>query len=170
MREPYTKGLATHGDPESCVDAREGMGEALTGAHAGRVLSFEKVADRGADAMLLSGRQHRAHRDRERCTGPRVVVDPAHAWKLPTQELGDPVADLGRWHRGPRRESQGNATAMHGHGKSDRPIVPKKPVNKGCGAPRPAERAEVRGLAKGNPRRQNRFRTQDRTRSEYGQP
>ena len=42
MREPYTEGVATHGDPESCVHAREGVGEALTGASVGRVFSREK--------------------------------------------------------------------------------------------------------------------------------
>jgi RNA-directed DNA polymerase len=35
MREPDTEGLATHGGPESCADAREGAGEALTGVRAG---------------------------------------------------------------------------------------------------------------------------------------
>lgn len=49
------------------------------------------------------------------------------------------------------------------HGKSDKPIVPKKLANKGCGEPRPAERVEGRGLAKGNPDQQNRDRTQSRT-------
>lgn len=38
MRELYIEGLATHGDPESCVGAREGAGEALTGARAGRAM------------------------------------------------------------------------------------------------------------------------------------
>jgi len=51
---------------------------------------------------------------------------------------------------------------MNGRGKSDRPIVPKKPANKGEGAPSPAERVEGRGLAKGNPWRQTRDRTQRR--------
>ena len=170
MKESYGEGVASHTDPESCAGVREDTGEALTGVHAGRVLSFEKVKNRGADAMLLNGRQHRAHRYRQMCTGPRVVVDPAHAWKLPTQELGDPVPDPGRWHQGPRRESQGNKTAMYGHGKSDRSIVPKKLANKGPDVSRPAERAEGRDLAKGNPRRQNRFRAQYRMRSEHGQP
>ena len=44
---------------------------------------------------------------------------------------------------------------MNGHGKSDRPIVPKKPPNKGRGTALPAEVAEGRGLAKGNPPLQN---------------
>lgn len=41
MKEPYTEGLASHGDPESCVGAREGAGEALTGERIGEVLSRE---------------------------------------------------------------------------------------------------------------------------------
>ena len=49
---------------------------------------------------------------------------------------------------------------MNGGGKSDRPIVPAKGANKGRGGPRPAERVEGRGLAKGNPGEQTRFWTQ----------
>ena len=41
MKEPYRKGLATRSDPESCAGRREASGEALTGAHAGQVLSSE---------------------------------------------------------------------------------------------------------------------------------
>jgi len=58
MEELYTEGVATHGDPESCVVAHEGGGEALTGARAGRVLSRE-MHFRDADAVILRGRQHR---------------------------------------------------------------------------------------------------------------
>ena len=36
MEELYVEGVATHGGPESCVVVREGGGEALTGARAGR--------------------------------------------------------------------------------------------------------------------------------------
>jgi len=41
MRESHVEGVATHDDPESCAGTREGEGEALTGARAGRVLSRE---------------------------------------------------------------------------------------------------------------------------------
>ncbi len=50
MKEPYTKGLATRGGPESCALARKGSrsvvtiapeGEALTGESPGWVLSHE---------------------------------------------------------------------------------------------------------------------------------
>jgi len=51
---------------------------------------------------------------------------------------------------------------MNGNGKSDRPILPKKPSNKAVGAPVAAEGVEGRGLAKGNPRQSPRTRTQRR--------
>jgi hypothetical protein len=38
MEELYAEGLATHGDPGSCVDDPRGRGEALTGARAGRAI------------------------------------------------------------------------------------------------------------------------------------
>src|SRR6266481_4757568 len=46
MKESYRKGLADHPDPESCMASRKAAIEALTGAHAGRVLSCEIIATR----------------------------------------------------------------------------------------------------------------------------
>ena len=46
MKESHRKGVAIHPDPESCVASREAVIEALTGAHAGRVLSCEISAPR----------------------------------------------------------------------------------------------------------------------------
>ncbi len=51
---------------------------------------------------------------------------------------------------------------MNGSGKSDKPIVPRKPSNKAAGAPEVTERVEERGLAKGNPRQPPQTRTQRR--------
>lgn len=42
----YVEDLANHDGPESCVDVRKGVGEALTGVHAGRVLSREMLKSR----------------------------------------------------------------------------------------------------------------------------
>jgi len=72
MKESYGEGVATHTGPESCVVARKGEGEALTGERAGRVFSREidppwlrpRVL-RGADAVRRSGRPHRTPRERE---------------------------------------------------------------------------------------------------------
>ena len=44
MKESYRKGVASHPGPESCVASRKAAIEALTGAHAGRVLSCEIIA------------------------------------------------------------------------------------------------------------------------------
>jgi hypothetical protein len=44
MQESHRKGVAIHPDPESCMASREAAIEALTGAHAGRVLSCEIIA------------------------------------------------------------------------------------------------------------------------------
>jgi RNA-directed DNA polymerase len=49
---------------------------------------------------------------------------------------------------------------MNGRGKSDSPIRPEKPSNKGGGAPSPAEGVEERWLAKGNSAQRNGYWTQ----------
>ena len=46
MQVLYVEDLANHDGPESCVGIRKGVGEALTGEHAGRVLSREKLTSR----------------------------------------------------------------------------------------------------------------------------
>ena len=43
MQESYSEGLAIHTDPESCGYVGNGISEALTGAHAGWVLSRESI-------------------------------------------------------------------------------------------------------------------------------
>ena len=46
MRVLYAEGPASRGAPVSCVAAREGVGEALIGVHAGRVSSREMLRSR----------------------------------------------------------------------------------------------------------------------------
>src|ERR1700716_2733067 len=65
MRESYVKGLANHDGPESCVEWRDSLGEALTGESAGRVLSRERYRTRDADAVRTSGRQQQSCRNGE---------------------------------------------------------------------------------------------------------
>ena len=63
MGVPYSEGLATHTDPESCVYIRKGMGEALTGGVRAGLLSRERSFRLwGADVVHKSGRQHQGHR------------------------------------------------------------------------------------------------------------
>ena len=65
MRTPDIEGIANHDGPESCADVREGVGKALTGGRAGRDIEPRNKVNRGADAVSMSGRQHRQQRYRE---------------------------------------------------------------------------------------------------------
>jgi hypothetical protein len=49
-----TEGVANHSGPESCADAREGVGEALTGVRIGQPLSRERHIIPGADDVAAS--------------------------------------------------------------------------------------------------------------------
>src|SRR4029434_6999760 len=62
MKESHVKGLATHNGPESCVGARKGDGEALTGERVGWVLSREMEIKRDADPVRKSGMRRPASR------------------------------------------------------------------------------------------------------------
>lgn len=54
MRVPYSKGIANHTVPESCVTYREVRREALTGVRVGQPLSREITQKQGADAFTLA--------------------------------------------------------------------------------------------------------------------
>ena len=80
MKESYVEGLASYGGPESCVHIREGVGEALTGVRAGRVLSCvihalgRQAWDvRGAEAVEVCRRPHRV------CRNGEAGMDPARS-------------------------------------------------------------------------------------------
>ena len=144
MKESYRKGLAIHPDPESCVGGRKAAGEALTGAHAGRVSSCEINSLQGADAVMRSGRPHgRA------ATAASRPPDPAQS---------ETLCMRGNSSRGNREiprvpavrcvagGSAGKAMSrkpgMHAGGKSDGRVVPEKRAEQGRERPSPAE---VRG-------------------------
>jgi hypothetical protein len=84
MKESYVEGLASHDGPESCVPARKGVREALTGVRAGRVLSREikhlgrePEGERGAEAVWQSRRPHRRSRDGEAAADPARSQTPS---------------------------------------------------------------------------------------------
>jgi hypothetical protein len=99
MKEPYTEEVATHGGPESCVDVREGIGEALTGVRAGEVWSREIIAPGRRRGSGL-GRQHDQVRYRECLGGPaRSEILRMHE-KLHAREpgdLSDRPREMARW-------------------------------------------------------------------------
>ena len=65
MKVLTMEGVANHVDPESCVDVRKGIGEALTGADAGRAIEPPKYRVRKADTVSMVGRQYGAARFRK---------------------------------------------------------------------------------------------------------
>ncbi len=77
MRELHVEGVATHDDPESCVGAREGAGEALDRGTCGPGIEPRNQAIQGADAVIRSGRQHAPNREREARCGPARSKTPS---------------------------------------------------------------------------------------------
>ncbi len=57
MQVSYMKGSANHHSPESCLDDQQWHGEALTGEHAGTVLSSEITLIR-KQTVLVYGECH----------------------------------------------------------------------------------------------------------------
>jgi RNA-directed DNA polymerase len=96
MKESYAEGLATHSGLESCGASREGSVEALTGVHAGRVLSRERSKVRDADAVGIAEGTTATHRHREMRPGParsqtpRTYGNTSHENR---EVLGSPAAD-----------------------------------------------------------------------------
>ena len=91
MEEPYAEGVAIHGGPESCVGAREGAGEALTGARAGRAIEprNQQFGVPTQYPLVEGNTTSGAMRDAGR---PRAVREPGHARNLRVREPGDPTA------------------------------------------------------------------------------
>ena len=165
MKVSYGEDLANHIGPESCVYSRKALCEALTGESAGQVLSRERGFAPGCRRRQLDRKATRNISISQGMFRPRVVVDPAHAWKLSAREPGGPVSGRSGWRYGPRCESQGSTTAMNGHRKSDRPIRTEEAVEQRRVRFQLAEIVEGRGLTKGNLFQQNKFWTQHQERS-----
>ncbi len=93
MKVSHGEGLASHTGPESCACIREGVGEALTGEHAGRPLSRESYLTSGADAVdrAEGNTQGRAIAS---ASAARRGRRPRHAWTLLVREPGDLLSGI----------------------------------------------------------------------------
>lgn len=90
MEELHVEGLATHDDPEPCVDVPRGRGEALVGARAGRAIEPRNL--RSGVPTLSEARKATPLAALARAVrGPRVVEEPGHVRNLRTREPGDPT-------------------------------------------------------------------------------
>jgi hypothetical protein len=108
MEELCAEGLATHGDPESCVDDPRGRGEALTGARAGRAI--EPRNQHSGVPTLSKRRKATPPAALARAVGgPRAVGEPWHVRNLHVREPGEPVPARLADHRAGR---SGNAEAV----------------------------------------------------------
>jgi len=170
MKESYVEGLADRNGPESCVGAREGVGEALTGVRAGRVFSRERDNPPGCRRRRSRRKATSGTPQSRGVSEPRAVRDPVHVRKHLAREPGGPAFARPRPRGRPHREVFGRTPMMLERGKSDGPIVPGKSSNNGRGrrldqrrpTPSPAEGMEGRGPAKGNRRGTRTRRTQRR--------
>jgi len=91
MKESHGEGVAIHSDLESCVVAREGDGEALTGVRAGQVLSREIDLTPGCRRSYGRRKATPTASPSREAVGPRAVKDPVHARQHLEREPGDPA-------------------------------------------------------------------------------
>jgi hypothetical protein len=78
----YDEGVATHVDPEPCIVAREGRGEASAGERAGQPLSRESHSSR-VPTLLFEWKATRSTAPSRAAARPGVVEDPGtHARSL----------------------------------------------------------------------------------------
>jgi hypothetical protein len=104
MEELYVEGLATHGDPESCVDVPRGRGEALTGARAGRAIEPRNEAI-GVPTLYKRRKATPLAALSRVVGGPRAVREPGHVRNLHAREPGDPTFARPADHRAGRSEN-----------------------------------------------------------------
>ena len=110
------EGLATHDDPESCGRGRKDAPEALTGAHAGRVLSREIDFQSQVPRLFPESKATPAAPPWQGAAGPGAVGDPEHAWKHSAREPGDPATAHGGGAVGRDGKSKRRESSMNGAG------------------------------------------------------
>jgi hypothetical protein len=131
MREPYRKGVASHPVPESCVASRKTGREALTGAHAGWVLSLEKgVSERRRRQARAEGNTNGIVSARFRIGSAGSQTPCMHGNSMHgNQEI--PVLPAALRTRRAGRGTHKDKPFAHGAGKSDCCVVPEKVPNQG---------------------------------------
>jgi RNA-directed DNA polymerase len=164
MKESDREGITNHSDPESCVDAREGGREALTGADAGEPSSREIQQSRLP--TLLSEAEGNTPASAKVST-PKSLRGRRPSARIETSLVGTGISGSPSPSEGTVERSakaDGRDAEMNGCGKSDGFVVPKNPANEVLPLWAWAEeRGEGRNPAKSNPEQQNASRTQSRT-------
>ena len=135
MKESHTEGLATHGDPESCGDAREGRARSVD-----RGTRRPGIEPRNRDHFRVPTPfpERKATPDRtengECCGTWRGRETPStrgNSMRENRETLRPPAADGAAGRDG---KSEDASRSMYGRRESDCPVVPTKFPNKGDGA------------------------------------
>lgn len=155
--------MAIHSGPESCVTHREVCSEALTGETSRPAIELRNH-EIGMPTESTISEGHTGHGvNRKSCTDPAqsetlcmLGSDLHRSWEISAVPS---AARLGGTEKVTDRNSVIDAAE-----KSDTPIVPKRPPNKG----KPAEAVEERGVAKGNAEEPPACRTQRRESASMG--
>ena len=105
MQVPCDEGVAIHIDPESCADAREGIGEALTGGRIGQLIEPRKFPILGADAVHFA-EGNTSRRAIASARTARRGQRPWHVQTLLAREPGDLEIDRLATAAGPHREGE----------------------------------------------------------------
>ena len=162
MKEPYGESIASHTGPESCVGGRKTAGEALTGVHAGQVLSSE-ITNAWTPTSSRCGEGNTSGDDnRESPDGPaesKTLSTCGNSLHGNREVPASPATRDGVTGRPEKATSR--TSGMYEAGKSDRCVVPEKPANKGDESP--AESVEGRRWVKGNSDQTTMPRAQDRS-------
>jgi len=161
MKEPYSEGLASHTGSESCAGAREGTGEALTGVHAGQVLSCDIQSSRTPTLLSEAEGNTDSSAMRELPTGPaqsETLSMCGNSLRGNREVPGIPSPDGGDGRSG---KAGSHKPDMNAPGKSDGCIVLERPPNKGREY-LTAEVVEGRRPTKGNTEQMATPRTQSR--------
>lgn len=150
--------MANHSGPKSCGMYREVHVEALTG-ETDRPAIEPRNQKSGMPTLLSEAEGHMMHDDnRKLCIDPTRSQTLCMSGSLSHGSSEISSASGATW---PDRAGKVNDRnpAVYADEKSDTPIVPKKPANKGD---TPTERVEGRGVAKGNADESPASRTQSR--------
>jgi RNA-directed DNA polymerase len=164
MKVQHGKDVANHSDPESCGDAREGVAEALTGETGGSAIEPRNQKS-GTPTQLSNAEGNMDQGDiREPWDGParsKNLHTPGsllhRSWEISVAPEAQVLGSPGK----AKSHTPGTRAAE----KSDTPVVPKKPPNKGL---MPAEVVEGRGAATGNAEQIPASRTQSRISASMG--
>lgn len=141
MKVQYREEIANHSDPESCGANREVRVEALTG-ETGRPAIEPRNQKHGMPTPLSEAEGYIGQDAmRESCSDPARSETLSMSGSLTNRNRE--ISSVPMQSVGGAGKAQSHNPAIHAGEKSDRPIVPKKPSNKGES---PAEMVEGRGV------------------------